>query len=68
VEKEFAKIEVADGWTSKMIPRLLNTVYYSLVKEESWNFIKEHKNPTIDYRKLMHFVFNEVKTKKPELF
>lgn len=68
VEKEFAKIEVADGWSSKMIPRLLNVVYYSVVKEECWEFVKKHKNPTIDFKRLMHFVFSEVKTHKPELF
>ncbi len=68
IDKEFAKIEIESGWSSKMIPRLLNTVYYSLVKEDSWEFIKQHKNPTIDYNRLKHFVFNEVKVKKPEIF
>lgn len=68
VDKEFAKIETADGWSSKFIPRLLNTVYYSVVKEEAWEFVKEHKNPTIDFKRLQYFVFNEVKKKKAELF
>lgn len=68
VDKEFAKIESVDGWSSKFIPRLLNTVYYSVVKEEAWEFVKEHKNPTIDFKRLQHFVFSEVKQKKPELF
>jgi hypothetical protein len=68
VDKEFAKIESVDGWSSKFIPRLLNTVYYSVVKEESWEFVKEHKNPTIDFKRLQHFVFGKVKQCKPELF
>lgn len=68
VDKEFAKIESIDGWSSKMIPRLLNTVYYSIVKEEAWEFVKEHKNPTIDFKRLQHFVFGQVKQRKPELF
>lgn len=68
VDKEFAKIEVESGWSSKFIPRLLNTVFYCLVKEESWNFIKQHKNPVIDFKRLQHFVFCEVKERKPELF
>lgn len=67
VEKEYAKIAI-EGWSSKMIPILLNTVFYSLVKEECWEFVKKHKNPTIDFKKLQHFVFNTVKLKKPELF
>lgn len=68
VEKEFSKIESVDGWSSKFIPRLLNVVYYCIVKEEAWEFVKEHKNPVIDFKRLMHFVFSEVKKKKPELF
>jgi hypothetical protein len=68
VDKEFSKIESECGWSSKLIPRLLNVVYYSLVKEECWEFIKEHKNPTIDFKRLQHFVFGQVKLRKPELF
>ena len=52
IEKELAKIETESGWSSKQIPRLLNTVYYCLVKEESWNFVKEFKNPIIDFKRL----------------
>jgi hypothetical protein len=68
IEKEYAKIENESGWTSKMIPRLLNTVFYCLVKEESWNYVKKFKNPTIDYKRLQYFTFNKVKEVKPELF
>lgn len=68
VEKEFAKIENESGWKAQLIPRLLNTVYYSVVKEESWNFVKEFRNPSIDFNRLKHFVFCKVKSIKPELF
>lgn len=68
VEKEFAKIESEAGWSSKFIPRLLNTVFYCLVKEESWNFIKEFKNPTIDFKRLSFFTNNRIKELMPELF
>lgn len=68
VDKEFAKINNEVGWTSKQIPRLLNTVYYCLVTEEAWNFIKKFKNPTIDFGKLKYMTFNKVKELKPELF
>lgn len=69
VEKEFHKIEnEQQGWTGKSIPRLLNTIYYCIVKEECWEFVKEFKNPSIDFKRLQHFVFEEVKKKKPELF
>lgn len=68
VEKEFAKIESEDGWSSKMIPRLLNTVYYCLVKEECWNFVKDFKNPTINFRTLSVLTNYKVKELMPELF
>lgn len=68
VDKEFSKIESIDGWSSKFIPRLLNTVYYSVVKEECWEFVKLHKNPTIDFKRLMHFTYAQVKLKRPDLF
>jgi len=67
VEKEFEKIKL-NGWSSKNIPQLLNTVFYSLVKEESWEIVKKYKYPKIDYKMLQHFVFAKVKEIKPELF
>lgn len=68
VEKEFAKINNDNGWTSKQIPRLLNTVYYCLITEESWNFIKEFKNPTVDFKRLLYFTTIKVKQLMPNLF
>ena len=68
IEKEFAKIESESGWSSKLIPRLLNTVFYCLIKEDSWNFIKENKNPTIDYKRLLYFSNNKVKELMAHLF
>jgi len=67
VEKEYSKIAI-EGWENKMIARLLHTVYYTLIKEESWDFIKEYKNPTIDYKYLMRLTYAKVKELKPELF
>lgn len=64
-EKVFSKIE---DYNSKKIPQLLNTVYYDVVKEESWNFIKENKNPTINFKTLQHFVFKKVRENLPQLF
>lgn len=67
-EKVYNKIENEKGWTSKCIPQLLNTVYYDLLREDSWNFVKEHKNPTINYNTLMGFTFMKVKEHLPKLF
>lgn len=69
IEKERAKIELETGdWSSKMIPRLLNTVFYCLVSEESWNFVKEHKNPIIDFKKLAAYTTAKIKEVCPEIF
>lgn len=68
IEKEYTKIESENGWTSKQIPRFLNTVFYLLIKEECWNFIKEFKNPTIDFKKLSYFTTVKIKELKPNLF
>jgi hypothetical protein len=68
IEKEFAKINNEAGWSSRHIPRLLNVVFYCLVKEESWNILKEFKNPTIDFKRLMYFSNAKIKELMPEIF
>lgn len=68
IQKEHAKIASEGGYSSKQIPRLLNTIYYSIIKEDSWEFIKENRNPTLDYKRLMYFVFLFAKRKHPEFF
>ena len=69
VDKVVAKIvNEQDGWSSKYIQRLLHTVYYDLVTEETWNFIKEFKNPKVDFKVLSHYVTAKVKELKKELF
>jgi len=68
IEKEFAKIENELEWTSKQIPRLINTVFYCLVKEDCWNFVKDFKNPTIDFKRLSYFTTKKVKELMPSIF
>lgn len=67
-EKVFAKIENESGWSSKFIPRLFNTVYYDLVKEDCWEFVKDNKNPTINFATLQHITFKKVKEHLPHVF
>lgn len=50
------------------IPRLLQTVYYEIVREELWAILKEHKSPTIDFKKLQRYVQVETKAKAPSIF
>ena len=69
VDKTYSKIvNECGGWNSKYIPRLLNTVYYDLVNEECWNFVKANKNPTINFKTLNGLCINKIKQIKPELF
>lgn len=69
IEKEYAKIVNETGsWSSKFIPRLLNTVFYSLIQEDGWNIVKEFKMPKINYKTLNHLVIEKIKNEKREIF
>lgn len=63
VEKEYAKILSENPEIEKgvLIPRLLNICFYTLLTEESWNFVKQFKNPTVDFKKLRNEVVNKIK-------
>lgn len=67
-EKEYAKIVNEIEWNKKLELRLLNVVYYNLIKEEGWEIIKKYKNPTIDYNKLQYYIFEVVRQKLPHVF
>lgn len=69
VDKVVAKmLNESDGWHSKMIPQLLNTVYYDLVTEEMWDIVKKHKLPKINFKDLQRYTFSKIKELKKELF
>lgn len=67
IEKEYQKIATI-GWTSKNIPQLLNTVFHAVITEESWNFLKDHRMPVIDFKRLQRMIFAEVRAAKADLF
>ena len=69
IEKEYSKIVAEkDGWRSQYIPMLLGVVFYELVREESWNFVKEFKMPTINYKTLNMMTTRKIKEVKSDLF
>ena len=69
INKEFEKIKLdSDGGSFKFIPRLLQTVYYCLITEECWNFIKENKYPSINFKTLQTITTQKIKELKPNLF
>jgi hypothetical protein len=68
-EKELAKIKLErQGWTSQYIPQLLGVVFHSIILDEMWDILKTHKNPTINFNTLKHFVIKQIKLNLPEYF
>lgn len=69
IEKEYQKlVKEKQGWKSKYIPELLNRIYYEFINEESWHFIKEFKNPKVNFKTLNALVIQKIKEVKKELF
>lgn len=69
IEKEYAKIVTeSGGWSSKMIPRLFGQVWYSLISEDSWNIVKEFKNPKVNFKTLNALVIDKIKREKAGIF
>jgi len=52
----------------QLIPRLLQTVFHELLDEETANFVKKHKDPTIDFKKLRAFAVAQTKKFAGDLF
>ena len=57
-----------ENWNNKYIGRCLNTVWHTLIEEESWNIIKKYKNPTINFGVLYTIVQLKTKDVMPKLF
>lgn len=68
VEKTYANIKNETGWNSKNIPQLLGVVFYDLIREHAWDFVKKHKNPKIDFKTLQKFTNARIKELMPNLF
>ena len=74
VDKTRAKIETilreggGPAERKALIPRLLETCFHDLVVEETWDFLKNKKNPTIDFKKLRAHVIHIVKLRARDLF
>lgn len=68
VEKTYHKVKPENGWNSKLIPKLFSFVFHDLIVEESWNFIKKFKKPSIDFKQLELYTIRKIKEIKPELF
>lgn len=69
VEKEYAKIVNEEGgWSSRMIHRLLDTVYHEFIREECADIVFKFRNPTINFKMLKVMTTNKIKEVKPDIF
>lgn len=68
VDKVYAKIANEDGWSSKMIGKLLGVVWHDLVTEELWEITKKYKNPKIDFKRLNTYTIHKIKELRKDLF
>jgi hypothetical protein len=69
IDKEYSKIVTEnEDWSSKYIPQLFGRCFSELIKEESWNIVKQYKNPTINYKTLNTLLIGKIKTVKKEIF
>lgn len=69
IEKEYAKIVNENGsWSNHFIPRLLHTVFYSMVTEELWDGLKKINYGSVNFQELKALCIQKVKQTKPELF
>jgi ATP-dependent RNA circularization protein (DNA/RNA ligase family) len=69
IQKTFEKVKAKNnGWSSKYIPELLGTIWHDFIDEEMFHIIKKHKNPNIDFKRLMQFLNIKVKEILKEIF
>lgn len=68
VAKTLEKMRETGDVTSRRIPELLSRVWNDVIVEETWDILKEHKNPTIDFKALNRAVIATTKRNCPELF
>ena len=68
VLKEHAKLATECLSNKNLIPRLLETVFKTLIDEEGYNFVKKLKYPSIDFKLLKKLCVEQIKSYLPELF
>ena len=68
-EKVLAKLQNSEeGFNNRRIPESLNTIYYDIIVEETWDMLKKFNNPTINYKILKHKIFGQIREKLPNIF
>lgn len=70
IEKEFAKMKVANGgfWDKELISPLFRRIFKTLVEEEMWEILVKYKNPVLDFGRMFAAAVNKTKETIPDLF
>jgi len=59
---------VLEGARPQIIPRLLQTVFYDLIREDLWDGLKRYQFPTVDFTRLRRHAVLRTKRFAPDLF
>ena len=70
INKEYAKImnEMPDIERRILIPRLIESVFHSIVSEDMYDICKQYKMPTVSFKALKNECIKRIKEVKVELF
>jgi hypothetical protein len=56
------------NYRGRVIPQLLERVWYDFITEELWAVLKKHRNATLDFKLMRGQVTNRIKAIAPEVF
>lgn len=69
IDKTYEKIRNDNnGWKSQYISQLLGRVWHDFVIEETWQIIKDYKNPKVDFKTMQYFCNKKIKELRKDLF
>lgn len=63
-----AQRTIEENYRGKLIPRLLETVYHEVVAECLWQAVKDHHDPTVNFKTLRGHCFRLTKQYATDLF
>ena len=73
IKKEYHKMLIqleneGKEWDNKCIPELLGRIWKEFIEEETYEFVKKHKLPTINFRTLNGLCTRKIKNTLTEIF
>ncbi len=69
IQKVYARLcRLEEGFSSRSIPRLLETTWHDFICEEIYQICKVFRNPTVDFKQLKKYVYARTKSELGEVF